>query len=163
LIDRLRATDDRVLSINYRFEDGYANNIDDYNYSYTYTINNHFIEVETISELLGERNLRKENYIYDYILLELPSIVHYAYPINLMKSIDIPILFVNATDHWRKSDIKALENLSLVTKNAPMVVLNNAELFALEDIIKDFSRLHSKGGIWRWLTAPFRVQVKFKD
>jgi LysM repeat protein len=164
LIDRLRATDERVLAINYRFEDGYADENNDYNYSYTYTINNHFIEVESISELLGERNLRQDNYVYDYILLELPSIVHHAYPINLMKSIDIPILFVNATDHWRKSDIKALENLSLVTKNTPMVVLNNAELFALEDIIKDFSRLHSKkGGIWRWLTAPFRVQVKFKD
>jgi len=164
LIDRLRATDERVLSINYRFEDGYANENDDYNYSYTYTIDNHFIEVETIGELLGDKNLRQDNYVYDYILLELPSIVHHAYPINLMKSIDIPILFVNATDHWRKSDIKSLENLRLVTKNEPLVVLNNAELFALEDIIKDFSRLHSqKSSIWRWLTAPFRMQVKFKD
>jgi len=164
LIDRLRATDERVLSINYRFEDGYANENDDYNYSYTYTIDNHFIEVETIGELLGDKNLRQDNYVYDYILLELPSIVHHAYPINLMKSIDIPILFVNATDHWRKSDIKSLENLKLVTKNEPLVVLNNAELFALEDIIKDFSRLHSqKSSIWRWLTAPFRMQVKFKD
>ena len=108
LIDRLRATDERVLSINYRFEDGYANENDDYNYSYTYTIDNHFIEVETIGELLGDKNLRQDNYVYDYILLELPSIVHHAYPINLMKSIDIPILFVNATDHWRKSDIKSL-------------------------------------------------------
>jgi len=164
LIDRLRATDERVLSINYRFEDGYANENDDYNYSYTYTIDNHFIEVETIGELLGDKNLRQDNYVYDYILLELPSIVHHVYPINLMKSIDIPILFVNATDHWRKSDIKSLENLKLVTKNEPLVVLNNAELFALEDIIKDFSRLHSqKSSIWRWLTAPFRMQVKFKD
>ena len=164
LIDRLRGTDERVLSINYRFEDGYENVNDDYNYSYTYTIDNHFIEVESIGELLGEKNLRQDNYVYDYILFELPSIVHHAYPINLMKSIDIPILFVNATDHWRKSDIKALENLKLVTKNDPLVVLNNAELYALEDIIKDFSRLHTqKSGIWRWLTAPFRLQVKFKD
>ena len=164
LIDRLRATDERVLSINYRFEDGYSNENDDFNYSYTYTIDNHFIEVESINELLGARNLRQDNYIYDYILLELPSIVHHAYPINLMKSIDIPILFVNATDHWRKSDVKALENLMLVTKNKPLVVLNNAELFALEDIIKDFSRLHKKkSGIWNWLSAPFRVQLRFKN
>ena len=164
LIDRLRATDERVLSINYRFEDGYGNLNDDYNYSYTYTIDNHFIEIESIGELLGDKNLRQDNYVYDYILFELPSIVHHAYPINLMNSIDIPILFVNATDHWRKSDIKALENLKLVTKNEPLVVLNNAELYALEDIIKDFSRLNAqKSGIWRWLTAPFRLQVKFKD
>jgi len=164
LIDRLRATDERVLSINYRYDTGYSNENDDYNYSYTYTIDNHFIEVESISELLGERNLRQDNYVYDYILLEIPSIVHNAYPVSLMKSIDIPILFVNATDHWRKSDIKALENLQMVTKNEPLVVLNNAELFALEDIIKDFHSLHhKKGGIWRWLTAPFRMQVKFKD
>jgi succinoglycan biosynthesis transport protein ExoP len=164
LIDRLRATDERVLSINYRFDNEYSNVDDDYNYSYTYTIDNHFIEVESISELLGEKNLRQENYIYDYILLEMPSIVHNAYPISLMKQIDIPILFVNATDHWRKPDVKALENLMLVTKNDPMVVLNNAELFALEDIIQDFSVLRSrKGGILRWLTAPFRMQIKFKD
>jgi len=164
LIDRLRATDERVLSINYRFDNEYSNVDDDYNYSYTYTIDNHFIEVESISELLGEKNLRQENYIYDYILLEMPSIVHNAYPISLMKQIDIPILFVNATDHWRKSDVKALENLMLVTKNNPMVVLNNAELFALEDIIQDFSVLRTrKGGILRWLTAPFRMQIKFKD
>ena len=164
LIDRLRATDERVLSINYRFDNEYSNVDDDYNYSYTYTIDNHFIEVESISELLGEKNLRQENYIYDYILLEMPSIVHNAYPISLMKQIDIPILFVNATDHWRKSDVKALENLMLVTKNDPMVVLNNAELFALEDIIQDFSVLRTrKGGILRWLTAPFRMQIKFKD
>jgi succinoglycan biosynthesis transport protein ExoP len=164
LIDRLRATDERVLSINYRFDNEYSNLDDDYNYSYTYTIDNHFIEVESISELLGEKNLRQENYIYDYILLEMPSIVHNAYPISLMKQIDIPILFVNATDHWRKSDVKALENLILVTKNDPLVVLNNAELFALEDIIQDFSVLRTrKGGILRWLTAPFRMQIKFKD
>ncbi|MDP4290219.1 MAG: LysM peptidoglycan-binding domain-containing protein, partial [Bacteroidota bacterium] len=164
LVDRLRISDERVLFINYRFENDYANLNDDYNFSYTYTIDNNFIEVEDISELLEDRNLRQENYVYDYILLEIPSIVHHAYPINLMKSIDIPILFVNATDHWRKADIKALENLKLITHNEPMVVLNNAELFALEDIIQDFSNLHSnKSGIWHWLTAPFRIQVKFKE
>lgn len=163
-IDRLRASDERVLFINYSFDNVYSNLNDDFNYSFSYTIDNHFIEVESIGELLGERNLRQENYIYDYIVLEIPSIVHYAYPIGLMKTIDIPILFVNATDHWRKSDIKALDNLKLITKNDPLVVLNNAELFALEDIIKDFKGLRStKGGIWRWLTAPFRIQVKFKD
>jgi hypothetical protein len=157
-------TDERVLFINYSFDNVYSNFNDDFNYSYSYTIDNHFIEVESISELLGERNLRQENYVYDYIILEIPSIVHQAYPIGLMKSIDIPILFVNAVDHWRKSDIKALENLKLVTKNDPLVVLNNAELFALEDIIIDFKSIHStKGGVWRWLTAPFRIQIKFKD
>jgi len=164
LIDRLRASDEKVLFINYSFDNVYSNLNDDFNYSFSYSIDNHFIEVESIGELLGERNLRQENYVYDYIILEIPSIVHQAYPIGLMKSIDIPILFVNATDHWRKSDIKALENLMLVTKNDPLVVLNNVELFALEDIINDFNSLHStKGGIWRWLTAPFRIQVKFKD
>src|ERR1035437_2131084 len=137
LIDRLRSTNERVLYMNYSFDDYVANN-DDYNINYTYTIDNHFIETESIGQLLGERNLRQDNYIYDYILLELPSIVHHAYPINLMNSVDIGILFVNATDHWRKSDIKALENLKLVLRHDPLVVLNSAELFALEDIIMDF-------------------------
>ncbi len=163
LVDRLRSTNERVLYMNYTFGD-FSSNKDDYNINYTYNIDNNFIEVESIGQLLGERNLRQDNYIYDYILLELPSIVHHAYPINLMSSVDIGILFVNATDHWRKSDINALENLKLVLRHNPLVVLNSAELFALEDIIKNFKGLKKeKGGLWRWLTAPFRIQVKFKD
>jgi LysM repeat protein/capsular polysaccharide biosynthesis protein len=163
LVDRLRSTNERVLYMNYSYGDFPSNN-DDYNTNYTYNIDHNFIEIESIGQLLGERNLRQENYIYDYILLELPSIVHNAYPINLMNAVDIGILFVNATDYWRKSDIKALENLKLVLRHEPLVVLNSAELFALEDIIKDFKSIRNgKGGLWRWLTAPFRIQVKFKD
>ncbi|NWJ50735.1 MAG: LysM peptidoglycan-binding domain-containing protein [Bacteroidetes bacterium] len=163
LVDRLRSTNERVLYMNYTFDDYFSNN-DDYNINYTYAINNNFIETESIGQLLGERNLRQDNYIYDYILLELPSIVHHAYPINLMNSVDIGILFVNATDYWRKSDIKALGNLKLVLKHDPLVVLNNAELFALEDIVMDFKKIKKgQSGIFRWLTAPFRIQVKFKE
>lgn len=163
LIKKLRTYGENVLFLNHSNNE--ALNEDDLDDTITYKIDNKFVDIKHINELLVSKKLRQENYKYDYIFLEIPSLVYNSYPLDLMNSIDVSILVTRATDHWRKADITAFEIMTEVSREKPMIVLNQTELFALEDIINEIPERKQRSLRRKFISIisyPFKMKVKIR-
>ncbi len=163
LISRLRSLDLRVLFLNHSVTSSAPV---DMNAMYSYNPENKFPEISDLTSLLDNRSLRAENYSYDYIFLELPAIILSSYPQQLIKKADMSLLVVRSEDRWEKSDIVSLNLIMESLSSEPMVVLNNAELIALEDLISGIGRTQKTDWgkrVKRIITFPFRLRVNFKQ
>ncbi len=165
LIKKLRSWGENVLYLNYSKDSTDAEESSNLDSTITYKIDNRFVEINSINELLSSKYLRQDNYKYDYIFLEIPALIYNSYPLELMSSVDAALMVTKATDHWRKADVSALEMMQEVCREKPMVVLNQTELFALEDIINEIPEQKRKSirrKVRKIVTYPFRLKVKVR-
>lgn len=165
LIKKLRSWGEKVLYLNYSYDEDTADESSNLDSTITYTIDNRFVEISHINELLESKYLREDNYKYDYIFLEIPALIYNSYPLDLMSSVDVALMVTKATDHWRKADISALEIMQEVSREKPMVVLNQTELFALEDIVSDIPEKKKRSmrrKVKHIVTYPFRLKVRVR-
>ncbi len=164
LIKKLRSYGENVLYLNYSTEENKQSS-DDLDSTITYKIDNKFVEIKHINELLVSNYLRQDNYKYDYIFLEIPAIIYNSYPLELMGSVDVPLLVAKANDYWRSADVAALKMMEEVSREKPMVVLNQTELNSLEDIINDIPENEQRSFRRKFKNAilyPFRLRVKIR-
>lgn len=160
LIKKLRSWGENVLYLNYNADE--ENDLDG---TITYEVDNKFVDIKNINELLESKYLREDNTKYDYIFLEIPALIYNSYPLELMSSVDVSLIVTKATDHWRKADITALEMMQEVSREIPMVILNQTELFALEDIVNDIpeKKKHSlRRKIRKVITYPFKLKIRVR-
>ncbi|MFZ4462317.1 MAG: LysM peptidoglycan-binding domain-containing protein [Bacteroidales bacterium] len=164
IANKLRTYGEKVLVLNYREEIDidYSDN----NLTINYEINDNFAEIKSLKELINSNVLRRENYSYDYIFIEIPSVIFHRYPIELMHQVDASILVVKASSHWNKADITALDIIKDLTKEPPMIILNEAEDYAIAEIISGV-RVKKSSQTWyrikRVLTLPFRLRIQVKE
>ncbi|MCF8230649.1 MAG: LysM peptidoglycan-binding domain-containing protein [Bacteroidales bacterium] len=159
--EKLQEFGSNVLYLNYKpsVDQEYSES------EYVYTINNQFFEIEHIRELLDKTALRSDNREYDYILLEIPNIIHNTYPMDLMRTLDAALLVTRATTTWKKADRMALENFNRVAEEEPMIILNDVEMYVIDELLHGVPT----AGKSRWerykdmATTPFRMRVQFKD
>jgi len=132
---------------------------------YVYDINHKFFDIEHIRELLDKTALRSDNIEYDYILLEIPNIIHNTYPLDLMRTLDGALLVSKATATWKKADQMALENFNRVAEEEPMIILNQVEMFVIDELLHGVPTA-GKSKLKRFrdkATTPFRMRIQFKD
>lgn len=159
--EKLQEFGSNVLYLNYKpsVDQEYSES------EYIYDINNRFFETEHIRELLDKTALRSDNREYDYILLEIPNIIHNPYPLDLMRTLDAALLITRATTTWKKADRMALENFNRVAEEEPMIILNDVEMFVIDEMLHGVPTT----GKSKWekykdmASAPFRMRVQFKD
>ncbi len=161
LKEKLESYESNVLYMNYK----QTNDQQFIESEYIYDINNRFFEIDHVKQLLDSTALRSDNAEYDYILLEIPSIIHNSYPLDLMKTIDGSLLVSKATESWKNADQMALENFMQVSNEEPMFILNQADKYAIDEMLHGIPRTGHTA--WKRFkhkaTAPFRVRIKFKD
>ncbi|RLD91324.1 MAG: hypothetical protein DRJ09_01425 [Bacteroidetes bacterium] len=133
IVNRLREIGDTVLYLNYRFDDEATD--EDYNFSYTYTVKDNFIDIKDFSELIGEKALRNSNGKYSYIFVEIPSIIYHSYPINLLQQVDFAFYVLQANSQMTKADKRAIKTFREICPVKPQVILNKVELYALEELL----------------------------
>ena len=158
IVNRLRESNNEVLYLNYASDD----KEEDYNYSFKYNISDDFLDIENLQQLIGSKFLRKENKPYDYIFIELPSIVYNTYPIKLISTIDMSLFIINASSNLSKADKTALATYEDVAKSKPMVIINETELYNLDELLSDVPRMtkpDTLGKIRIMLTAPFKYRI----
>jgi len=159
IIKRLREVGDRVLSLNYASN---SNNEDDFNYSYTYEITDSFIDVENLQQLISSKYLRKTNKNYDFIFIELPSIVYNSYPIKLVGNLDFSLYIINATNKLTRADKTALDTYNSIISNNAMVIINEVELYNLDELLSDVPSITKPdriGKIKKLLASPFKYRL----
>ncbi|MBN2615882.1 MAG: LysM peptidoglycan-binding domain-containing protein [Bacteroidales bacterium] len=139
VINRMRAMGDKVLYLNYTHEKGDVQE-EDYNQSYHYEIKNNFIDVKNLQELVDTRYLRKNNVPYDYIFLEIPSIIYHTYPIKLLSQVDLALYIIKSNNSYTKADKTAINLYREAAGKDPIVLLNEVELYNLEDLLTELPK-----------------------
>lgn len=107
-----------------------------------YHIDSSFHRVEKIEDLIPEKK-HKDLSMYDFVFVEIPGILYYSYPINLFKTVDVPILVARANRTWQKSDSFAIKDIIETSKQKPLVLLNGVELQEMEGLIGEIPRKRS--------------------
>lgn len=137
ITNQMRLMGNKVLFLNYRAEDSEIEEEEDYNHSFHYTVKNDFIDVTDLQELIDTRYLRKNNTPYDYIFLEIPSIVYHIYPIKLLSQVDLALFIVKSSNKFTRADKTALKSFREATPNNFLVVLNAVELYNLDELLTE--------------------------
>lgn len=164
IANKLRTHGEKVLLLNYADEQILEH--EDFDHSYQYSVNESFSKVRNLRDLINSKNLRKENYGYDYIMMELPAIIYNDYPMELIQQVDASLLILKGSSSWNKADESALANISELSKEKPMIILNEAEDYAIEEMISGIKvqktdTLYSR--IKRIVTLPARVRIQVKE
>ena len=160
IVNRLREIGDNVLYLNYASDNDHA---DDLNYSYQYEITDNFIDIENLQQLISSKYLRKINNSYDFIFLELPSIIYNTYPIRLIGTVDMSLYIINATNSLTKADKTALATYEEVASSKPMVIINEVELYNLDELLSDvpsITKPDTLGKIKQFFAYPLKYRLK---
>ena len=71
----------------------------------------------------------------DILIIELPSLIVNDYPVELIKQFNTAFLVCRANRKWGKADQNALDNFVRVSGISPQIILNDAELDLVEEIL----------------------------
>lgn len=112
----------------------------------TYTLQRSCCSASTYQDLLeskGEIHSSKP----DIVLIELPPLLYYPLPVNLIHSADKLILVTRANRVWTSADERIVNNLKEATGKEVTCLLNGVEIPVLESILGELpkrnSRLHA--------------------
>jgi hypothetical protein len=108
-----------------------------------YGIRENFFETRDVGDLMqGFEHLDKES--YDYVFIEIPSLINNAYPMELIKNCNMALLVVRANRSWADADIAALSSFRGVFKQSTQIILNGVELEYLDSVFGDVPKQRSK-------------------
>jgi uncharacterized protein involved in exopolysaccharide biosynthesis/LysM repeat protein len=96
---------------------------------------------ESIQEILGVENNTSD---YDFVIVEIPSVTHHAYPPGLIKDADFGILVTRANRPWTTADENSLAGITQFMKFDPVVLLNGAQAESLEVLLGELPRKRSR-------------------
>jgi uncharacterized protein involved in exopolysaccharide biosynthesis/LysM repeat protein len=163
LIEKLRSFGDKVLFMNYTYDDEDLE-IGDSNYNVNYKIDNKFFELKHVRDLLQySSSLRSENYEYDYVFIEIPSVIHNSYPLDLMSTMDASLLITRASHNWKKADEQALDVMNKVLPDKPLVVLNDVDSYVISEVLHDAPTTGNtfRNRMKKVFMAPTKMRIKF--
>jgi len=63
----------------------------------------------------------------DYVLIELPPLLHHPYPAGLVSSSDVTIMVCRSNRSWSEADQGALVTFMKLSRNNPLFLLNGVE------------------------------------
>ncbi len=164
LTRKLRSFGENVLYLNYVKE--IPNN---QSYSYTgelipptddeiqYVVRESFFETNDFGTLMvGYEHLDLEG--YDYVFVEIPSLINNVYPLEIIRTFDFGLLVTRANRSWTSADNTALNAFLPLFQHSPQIALNGVELIYLDAIFGELPRHRSKfrRTMKRILTFRFR-------
>ncbi|HCY41845.1 MAG TPA: hypothetical protein DHV48_10895 [Prolixibacteraceae bacterium] len=80
----------------------------------------------------------------DFILIEIPSVIHHSYPTRLLSDIDLPVLVCRSNRVWTSADQSAIETLDKLIGKTGFFVLNGVDLDAVESVLGELPKKRSK-------------------
>jgi hypothetical protein len=108
-----------------------------------YEVNDRFIDLRTLENLIPGFDLPKQEQ-YDYILVELPSLINHPYPLDIIRQFDLSLLVIRANRSWKEADIIQLDAFKTICKRDPLALLNGVELDFLDSVFGDVPKPRSE-------------------
>jgi hypothetical protein len=109
---------------------------------FTYALNEQFYKAKNYQDILEQNNIQLD-YIPDYVIVELPPIIHNNYPTELFTQSDIDILICRSNRLWSEADQYALDGLLSEAGSKIHFVINGVELKEVESLLGDLPKKRS--------------------
>ena len=122
---------------------------------FVYKINEDYAHFSEYRELLA-RNNYSISFIPDYVLIEIPPVLFYPYPAELIVNVDLLIMVCRANRQWSEADQKSIDNIISITKRNPLFVLNGVELDVVESVLGDLPKSRS------WFRRTIKNVIRFQ-
>ncbi len=122
---------------------------------FVYNISEKFYSVKNYKDIL-EQNLIGLAFEPDYVLIELPPILYYPYPVELVSDADIPVLVCRSNRVWSNADQVALDGFMKLTEKQTHFILNGVELPVIESVLGDLPKKRSR--LRRLVKKLFRLE-----
>ncbi|MBL7903598.1 MAG: hypothetical protein JNL22_01120 [Bacteroidales bacterium] len=120
-----------------------------------YTIDSSYFAAQNYDDLL--RNTAKSVDKPDFVLIEIPNLLSYPFPEELVKN-SIMVLVARANHVWSDADQNSLESIMKFTSGDPQFILNGVDLGVLETVLGDLPKKRSR--FRRMLKKLVRLQFK---
>ena len=128
----------QITSFKLLIDERVSKNADDL----TYQIDETFMEKQDVLELVNTNALSSLD-IYKYVFIEIPSILYYPFPHDLVKKSDLSILLLRANREWKTADSGALKMLSDTLASPPLGILNGVEIEEVETVLGSLPKKRS--------------------
>ncbi len=109
---------------------------------FAYDLNDHFYKAKTYQDILEQNNIQLD-FTPDYVIIELPPIIHNNYPTELFTTSDIDILVCRSNRLWSEADQNALNGLLPNAGSKIHFVINGVELKEVESLLGDLPKKRS--------------------
>ncbi len=108
-----------------------------------YSIKENFFDAKDLATLMvGYEHIDLES--FDYIFVEIPSLINNPYPLEFIRQFDFSLLVTRANRSWTTADSTALNAFIPLFKQNTQIVLNGVELIYLDAIFGELPRHRSK-------------------
>lgn len=154
LFSRITGKNKALVELSSPFLQYPASYLESKEYSH-FQINAEYFKTRNIKELIGKNNISPE-ITPEYIIIELPSILYYSYPSQLVASTDLVVLVCRANRVWSSADQGALENLKKIVMQEPLILLNGIELEVIESVLGDLPKKRS------WIRRSLKKLIRFQ-
>lgn len=138
IINWLLGYPDTRTDINSQFLENPANYLQEEEVCY-YSINDQFYHAKSYEDILNQNSV-KLSYVPDYVLIEIPSILYYPYPVDLVVNADIALLICRSNRVWSSADQGVLNVMMQLTENKTHFILNGVELHVIESVLGDLPK-----------------------
>lgn len=109
---------------------------------FAYDLNDQFYKAKTYQDILEQNNIQVD-FTPDYVIIELPPIIHNNYPTELFTQSDIDILVCRSNRLWSEADQYALNGLLPNAGSKIHFVINGVELKEVESLLGDLPKKRS--------------------
>ena len=120
-----------------------------------YKVDEPFYAVNYFKEILDQNNFYL-SYTPDYVLIELPPVLYYPYPVGLMSHADVPILVCRSNRAWSDADMSILDIVIKTTEQKTHFILNGVELQVIESVLGDLPKKRS------WFRRKLKNVIRFQ-
>ncbi|MEI6048270.1 MAG: hypothetical protein WCS03_05180 [Bacteroidota bacterium] len=134
--------DDNRIDIASPFLQKSENYLDANEYLY-FRVDADYFSTRNFNELV-EKNTLPSDLKPDYIIVEIPPILYYSFPSQLIASADLAILVCRANRIWSVADQGALDVLKKITSHEPAILLNGVEFQVIESVLGDLPKKRSR-------------------
>ncbi|WP_431156711.1 hypothetical protein [Winogradskyella poriferorum] len=80
----------------------------------------------------------------DYILIELPNLLEFSYPSELIANSDLALMVCRSNRLWSKADDNILDNLKAIASEKLQFIINGVEIMEVETVLGELPKKRSK-------------------
>ncbi|MEM1257598.1 MAG: hypothetical protein AAGH81_03640 [Bacteroidota bacterium] len=126
----------------------------------SYPISDQLYKISTIDEFDKESVIKDYAY-FDFVILEIPSIIKNPFPVKLASTMDYTFLVTRANRAWGEADRNALELFNEATTGPePTIILNGVKVLEMETVLGDLPKKRSLIRRWVKQIVQFRFFTK---
>lgn len=125
-----------------------------------YQVSDHLYKISKVEEF-DETGSIKDFSFFDFIILELPSIIKNPFPVKLAATMDFTFLVTRANRAWGEADKNALTLFNEATTGPePSIILNGVKVLEMETVVGDIPKKRSIIRRWFKKVVQFRFFTK---